>query len=80
MIWTSGGIDTLEIYQQLGIAEIWFWIDGKLDVHASRDGRDEPVATSMWLPGLDLALLCSFLDRRSVHLAKRDLRAALRGP
>ncbi len=78
VIWTSGGIDKLEIYQQLGIAEVWFWIDGKLDVHALRDGRYERVATSRWLPGLDLALMCSFLDRRSVHVAKRDFRAALR--
>ena len=80
VIWTSGGIDKLEIYQQLGIAEVWFWIDGKLDVHALRDGRYERVATSRWLPGLDLALLCSFLDRRSVHVAKRDFRAALGAP
>jgi len=80
VIWTSGGIDKLEIYQQLGIAEVWFWIDGKLDVHALRDGRYERVATSRWLPGLDLALLCSFLDRRSVHVAQRDFRAALGAP
>ncbi len=79
VVWTSGGIDKLEIYKQLGIAEVWFWIDGKLDVHALRDGRYERTSTSQWLPGLDLALMCSFLDRRSVHLAKRDFRAALRG-
>jgi Uma2 family endonuclease len=77
VIWTSGGIDKLAIYQQLGIAEVWSWIDGKLDLHALRDGRYERVATSHWLPGLDLALPCSFLDRRSLHLAKRDFRAAL---
>jgi Uma2 family endonuclease len=80
VVWTSGGIDKLAIYQQLGIAEVWFWIDGKLEVHALRDGGYERVATTRWLPGLDLELLCSFLDGRSVHVAKRDLRAALRAP
>jgi hypothetical protein len=36
------------------------------------------VPRSRWLPGLDLDLMCTFLDRRSVHVAKRDYREALR--
>jgi hypothetical protein len=36
------------------------------------------IARSRWLPGLDLDLMCTFLDRRSVHIAKRDFREALR--
>ncbi len=38
----------------------------------------ERMARSRWLPGLDLDLMCTFLDRRSVHIAKRDFREALR--
>lgn len=79
VIWTSGGLDKLAIYQQLGIAEVWFWVDGKLEVHALGAGGYARAASSQWLPGLDLDLLCSFLDRRSVHVAKREFRAALRG-
>jgi len=79
VIWTSGGLDKLAIYQQLGIAEVWFWIDGKLEVHTLGAGGYARAPSSQWLPGLDLALLCSFLDRRSTHIAKRDFRAALRG-
>jgi hypothetical protein len=30
------------------------------------------------LPGLDLDLMCTFLDRRSAHIAKRDFREVLR--
>lgn len=78
VIWTSGGLDKLEIYRRLGIDEVWFWIAGKLEVHALRDGAYERATASRWLPGLDLELLCSFLDRRSVHVAKRDFREALR--
>jgi len=78
VIWTSGGLDKLEIYQRLGIDEVWFWIDGKLQVHALRGDGYERAARSRWLPGLDLELMCTFLDRRSVHLAKRDFREALR--
>jgi hypothetical protein len=47
-------------------------------VHALRGDTYERVARSRWLPGLDLALMCTFLDRRSVHIAKRDFRGALR--
>jgi Uma2 family endonuclease len=78
VIWTSGGLDKLEIYRRLGIDEVWFWVDGKLEIHALRDGVYERAARSRWLPGLDLELMCTFLDRRSVHVAKRDFREALR--
>lgn len=78
VIWTSGGIDKLALYQRLGIDEVWFWIAGQLEVHALRGDSYERVTRSRWLPGLDLELMCSFLDRRSVHIAKRDFREALR--
>jgi Uma2 family endonuclease len=79
VIWTSGGIDKLEVYRRVGIAEVWFWIEGKIEVHVLRGSRYECAARSGFLPDLDLELLCSFLDRRSLHVAKQDYRAALRG-
>jgi Uma2 family endonuclease len=78
VIWTSGGIDKLEIYKRLGIDEVWFWIDGTLEVHVLQHGEYVRSERSRWLPGLDLGLMCTFLDRRSVHIAKRDFREALR--
>src|SRR5262245_21546987 len=33
VVWTSGGVDKLEIYRALGIAEVWFWIEDHIDVH-----------------------------------------------
>lgn len=79
VVWTSGGLNKLEVYRRLGVGEVWFWIGGKLDVHVLRDESYQATDRSRLLPDLDLALLCSFLDRRSVHVAKRDYRAALRG-
>jgi hypothetical protein len=73
----SGGIDKLEIYKRLEITEVWFWIDGKLVVHALEHGHYREAPRSQFLPDLDLELLCSFLDRRSLHVAKRDYRDAL---
>jgi hypothetical protein len=61
----------------LEIAEVWFWIEDRIDVHVLRDDGYERVERSAWLPGLDLALVCSLLDRSFVD-AKRELRAALR--
>ena len=39
VVWTSGGIDKLEIYRRLGVGEVWFWRDGR-----DRDPRAPPRA------------------------------------
>ena len=77
-MWTRGGIDKLEIYRWLGIAEVWFWIDEEITLYVLRGDRYERVERSAWLPGLDVALLCSFLDRPLLSVAKREYRAAIR--
>jgi Uma2 family endonuclease len=77
VVWTSGGLDKLEIYRALEIAEVWFWSDDRIEVHVLRDGGYQRVERSGWLPGLDLTLVCSLLERPFVE-AKRELRAALR--
>lgn len=77
VVWTSGGIDKLEIYKRLGITEVWFWLAGTLAVHRLGANGYEQVATSAFFPGLDLDLLCSFLDRATLNEAKHDYRAAL---
>jgi hypothetical protein len=53
-------------------------IVGRIEVHSLRGDTYEHVSRSRWLPGLDVDLMCPFLDRRSVHIAKRDFREALR--
>jgi Uma2 family endonuclease len=80
VVWTSGGLEKLEVYRALGIEEVWFWIEDRIEVHVLRGNRYEREARSCRLPELDLALLCSFLDRPFVE-AKREFRAAIRrGP
>ena len=78
VVWTRGGIDKLEVYRHLELAEVWFWIDGRITVHVLGGDRYEQVTCSSALPGLDTALLCTFLDRPLLSAAKRDYRAALR--
>jgi Uma2 family endonuclease len=76
--WTSGGLDKLEIYRRLGVAEIWNWRDGKIAVYVLRDGAYEQAEHSTKLPGIDLSLLASFLDHPTAMQAVRAFRATLR--
>jgi Uma2 family endonuclease len=78
VIWTSGGIDKLEIYRRLGVGEVWFWQDGRIDVNVLQRDQYERAAQSRLFPDLDLALLCSLLDLPTTSQAIRALRDALR--
>lgn len=78
VIWTSGGIDKLEVYRRLAVPEVWFWKEGAIGVHVLVEGNYQPATTSQLLPGLDLALLCSFLDRPTAIQAVKAFRAAIR--
>lgn len=79
VVWTSGGLDKLEIYRRLAVAEVWIWRDDALEVYVLRDDRYERQERSAVLPGLDVALLATFLDRPTVLRAVRAFRDALRG-
>jgi Uma2 family endonuclease len=78
VVWTSGGIDKLEIYARLGIGEVWFWRDGRIEVHVLRAGRYERATRSALFPDLDIDLLSSFLDRPTALQAVRAFREAIR--
>jgi Uma2 family endonuclease len=79
VVWTSGGIDKLEIYRRLGIGEVWFWKASRIEVHVLRERRYEQTDRSSLFPDLDLGLLCSFLDRPTALQAVKAFREAIRG-
>lgn len=78
VVWTSGGIDKLEVYAGLGVREVWFWRDGRLSFHALRNERYEAVARSELLPGFDPEPIARLMSSSSQAQAVRDLRATLR--
>jgi Uma2 family endonuclease len=78
VVWTSGGLNKLEIYRRLGVREIWYWRRGKIQVHLLRGELYELASASEALPGIDLEQLASFLDRPTTSQAIRDYRDALR--
>ena len=79
VVWTSGGIDKLEIYRRLGIGEVWFWKENRIEVHVLQKDRYERTDRSRLFPDLDLVLLCSLLDRPTALQAVKAFRETLRG-
>jgi Uma2 family endonuclease len=77
VVWTSGGINKLEIYRRLGIREVWFWRKGALQPYALRGDHYEAIEGSEVLPNIDLALLVSFLDRPTTYDAVQEYRRTL---
>ncbi len=77
VVWTSGGIDKLEIYRRLGVREVWFWCDDVIDIYLLDGDGYERTEHSACLPGLDIELLCSFLDHPTALQAVRAFRDAL---
>jgi Uma2 family endonuclease len=78
VIWTSGGIDKLEVYRGLGVPEVWFWKNGALQFYLLQDQAYLPAARSRLLPDLDPALIARCMGEASQTQAVRALRAALR--
>ena len=75
VVFTSGGINKLERYKALGVAEVWFWEDGVLRLYYLQNGIYEQRDRSQ-LPGLnDLNL---DLLRRCILMAETDPGEAIR--
>lgn len=77
VVWTSTGVDKLEIYRALGVGEVWIWKKGRISIHVLETDRYVEVASSRALPGIDVAELTSFLDRPTTSRAMLDYRACL---
>ncbi len=78
VIWTSGGLDKLEVWRKLGAREVWFWEEGMLTFHVLRGQRYARSARSHVLPKLDPALIMSCMSLPSQMEAVKQLRRALR--
>ncbi len=78
VIWTSGGLDKLEIYRGLSVREVWVWRHGRIQVHVLKGGRYVEAPRSQLLPELDLERLQSSLLKPDQTQAVRDYRHWLR--
>ncbi|MDG4595267.1 MAG: Uma2 family endonuclease [Candidatus Contendobacter sp.] len=78
VVWTSGGIDKLEVYRGLHVPEVWFWQEGALRFFVLQDQEYLASTRSRLLPDLDPALIARCMGESSQTQAVRALRAALR--
>ena len=78
VIWTSGGVDKLEVYKKLHVKEVWIWKAGSMETFSLRGASYERIDRSEVLPGIDLAVLLQFIDVRPMTRAVTEYRAALR--
>jgi len=78
VIWTSGGLDKLEVYRGLGVGEVWVWRDGAIRIHRLRGDRYEEVGASVVLPGIDTKLIGRLAGYEDQDAALRELRATVR--
>lgn len=78
VVWTSGGMNKLPIYQGLGIPEVWFWEDGTLTVYGLGEDGYVALPRSKKLPELDTDLLAQCMTHRSQTQAVKALRHVLR--
>lgn len=79
VIWTSGGIDKLEVYRKLRVREVWFYERGTLRFFTLREERYAAIERSELLPGADPELFVRCMAAPSQSEAIRMLCAALRG-
>ena len=75
VVYTSGGVDKLEIYRRFAVGEVWFWIDDRIHVFHLVDGRYEPRTTSVAVPGIDLDELAQIVARSSDYAQTEMVRA-----
>ena len=78
VVWTSGGIDKLEIYRRLQVREVWRWKDSRIKLYVLRDQSYVEVERSVVFPELGVNRLCSFLDHPTAMQAVKAFRETLR--
>ena len=61
VIYTSGGLDTLEIYKRLEVGEVWFWQNRELHVYCLENDTYRQQQQSKLLPDLNLELLAEHI-------------------
>ncbi len=67
---TSGGIDSLSIYQSLGVAEVWFWENNQFSLYSWQNNSYQQITQSLLFPDLDFQLLTDCLRSEDKPLTK----------
>lgn len=77
VVWTGRSMGKLEAYRLLGIAEVWYWVQGAIKVFVlGEDGYVEQ-AISAGLPGFDFALCLEALEQPMLSDVRKFMRSRL---
>lgn len=81
VVFTSGGVNKLNRYRQLGVPEVWFWEDGLFTLYRLEGQSYRQVSASEVLPDLSLKLLtqCILMAQTSRLEAIKQFRKGIRG-
>lgn len=77
VVWSSGGLDKLEIYRRLGVGEVWIWRDDALTFHVLVDGAYEIREQSRCVPAFDVHLAYEIMSLESLAAVHHRLRERL---
>lgn len=78
IVLTSGIVDKLDIYQGLGIKEIWVWESGRFTLYQLQTNGYETISRSGLLPKCDIDQLAQYVKPKEQFDAVMDYRAAIR--
>lgn len=71
---SNRGINKLEAYKRLGIAEVWFWEKDQLLLYTLEDSGYKITEKSVLLPNLDLLLFVSCINLPNHRQALKQFR------
>ncbi|MDJ0688226.1 MAG: Uma2 family endonuclease [Xenococcaceae cyanobacterium MO_188.B32] len=77
VVFSSGGIDSLEIYKNLQIREVWFWQQNELKIYSLDSNKYIELKSSKVLPDLDIKLLTKYIAQPNIRLAIKEFRQKL---
>jgi hypothetical protein len=72
-------LNKLDVYSQMGIAEVWVYQKGSFTIWRLLGERYEAFERSALLPDLDFSRLARLVPREDTLAALRELEAAERG-
>jgi len=84
---TSGGINRLEVYQRLGVREVWFWQNNRFLVYHFRSENVEQfqqtsgyelINSSEILPDINLTILAEYVQHPNPLIAAKSFRKTLK--
>lgn len=77
IITTSGGLESLAIYERLEIPEVWFWQNNSLAIYVLMNHQYQQQPQSQLLPNLDLSLFVRCVQESEISRAITQLHQNL---